>query len=111
MAIRVRPPPKHLIKMSQDEIDLIVREHKLYIKTRGRRGEEATFQDYDFTGISFRNAWLNDIDFRGNWFQSCDFNFARLDGCNFEDCWVEGSTSHDVDFTNVNIKGTLWDED
>jgi hypothetical protein len=111
MAKRLRPPPKGLSKMEQDELDLIIREHTLYVKSMGRRGNEAVFDKIDFTGMSFRDAWLHDVDFRGNWLQSCDFNFARLDGCNFEDCWVEGSTSHDVDFTNVNIKGTLWDED
>ena len=107
-AYRVRPPPKHLKTITQDELDLILRDHMLFIKSRGRRGAEAVFQDINFTGMSFRNAWLNDIDFRGNWFQDCDFNFARLDGCNFEDCWVEGSTSHGVHWGDANIKGTLW---
>ena len=111
MAIRLRPAPKGLGKMEQDELDLIIRSHTLYVKSRGRRGSAAVFDRIDFTGSSFRNALLNDIDFRGCWLQDCDFNFARMDGCNFEDCWVEGSTSHAVDFTNVNIKGTLWDED
>lgn len=111
MATRVRPVPRHLVKITQEELDLILRDHKLYVKTMGRRGNPAAFEDKDFTGLSFRKAWLHDIDFRGNWFQDCDFNFARVDGCDFEDCWVEGSTSHAVDFTNANIKGTLWDED
>jgi len=108
MAIRIRPPPKHLKKMEQGELDVILRDHKLYIKTKGRAGSEAVFEDFDFTGMSFRNTWLQDIDFRGNWFQSCDFNFARLDGCNFEDCWVEGSTSHGVTWGAAIIAGTLW---
>lgn len=108
MAIRYRPPPKHLNKISQEELDLILRDHKLYVKSRGRRGIEASFQDIDFTGLSFREAWLQGIDFRGNWFQDCDFNFARLDGCNFEGCWVEGSTSHGAHWGDVNIQGTLW---
>jgi uncharacterized protein YjbI with pentapeptide repeats len=111
MAKRLRPPPKHLKKIDQEELDQILRDHKLYIKSRGRRGIQAIFKDIDFTGLSFRSAWLQDIDFKGNWFQDCDFNFARMAGCDFEDCWVEGSTSHAVDFTQMNIKGTLWDED
>lgn len=111
MAIKVRPPPRGLKKITQDELDLIIREHTLYVKSRGRRGKAAELSGYNFSFMSFRGAVLNDIDFRGSWFQSCDFNFARLGGCNFEDCWVEGSTSHAVDFTNVNIAGTLWDED
>jgi len=110
MATRLRPPPKHLKKMEQEELDVILRDHKLYVKTKGRRGSEAVFEDFNFTGMSFRNAWLQDIDFRGNWFQSCDFNFARLDGCNFQDCWVEGSTSHGANFDGANIEGTLWEQ-
>ena len=108
MAIRLRPPPKHLVKMTQEELDVILRGHKLYVKSSGRRGSEAQFKNYDFTGMSFREGWLQGIDFRGNWFQSCDFNFARVDGCNFEDCWVEGSTSHGVVWGDANIDGTLW---
>tara|TARA_R110000851_G_scaffold6228_4_gene25554 strand:- start:1015 stop:1350 length:336 start_codon:yes stop_codon:yes gene_type:complete len=111
MAKRKRPVPRHLKKIEQDELNLIIKDHTLYVKTKGRRGNAAVFDGIDFTGCSFRNAWLNDIDFSGCWLQDCDFNFSRLSGCNFEDCWVEGSTSHGVDFTNVNIKGTLWDED
>jgi hypothetical protein len=111
MAKRLRPPPKHLKKIVQEELDIILRDHKLYIKSKGRRGVPASFCDIDFTGLSFRSAWLQDIDFTGNWFQDCDFNFVRMDGCDFEDCWVEGSTSHGVDFTQVNTKGTFWDED
>ena len=110
MAKRLRPPPKHLKKISQEELDHVLRDHKLYVKSRGRRGKEAVFQDIDFTGMSFREAWLQGIDFRGNWFQDCDFNFARLDGCDFEGCWVVGSTSHGAHWGDANIKGTLWAE-
>lgn len=111
MAIRVKPAPDHLKKINQKTLDEILRNHKLHVKTKGRRGELAVFHDIDFSGCTFRNAWLQDIDFRGNWLQDCDFNFARVDGCNFKDCWVEGSTSHNVDFTHANIDGTLWAEE
>lgn len=111
MAKRVLPVPDGLEEITQEELDLVLRHHKLFVLTRGRKGIEASLSGYDLSGLSFERATLDGIDFRGSWLQDCNFNFASLKDCNFENCWVEGSTSFSTRFANANIGGTLWNQE
>jgi len=83
--------------MNQNELNKILKEHKLWIASVG--GAKADFSNADLTGANLRNADLTGANLR-----NVDLTGANLRGANLEGVNLKGATLKGVDLRGANIE-------
>jgi uncharacterized protein YjbI with pentapeptide repeats len=81
-------------KLTQNELDNIVKQHNLWVNTRGVEGVRANFKEKVLCNLSFKDFSLVHADFRGAILSNCDlsksnfrnsnFNVTTFENCTFE---------------------------
>lgn len=89
-------------KITQDELDQILDDHKLWLKTMGQCGKCAVLSNYDLRGmdlsyrdldsIDFSGSCLRQTDFRGSCLVFCTFDYADMTDMIIEDCILGGNS-------------------
>ena len=79
---------KEFRKITQEELDMILKNHKLWLDTHGAEGEQACLSYMDLTGVNLENAYLHR---------------ANLIGTNLQGANLENTGLACVDFTGANI--------
>ena len=79
---------KEFRKITIEELEMILKNHKLWLDTHGAEGEQACLSYMDLTGVNLENAYLHR---------------ANLIGTNLQGANLENTGLACVDFTGANI--------
>lgn len=72
-------------KITQEELDKIIENHKHWLKGDGRVGKQADLSDHDLSGMDLSNANLKGAILRG-----ADLTDANIAGADFKYAKLEG---------------------
>ena len=84
--IQVFSHARELKKITQEELDEIIRRHEMWLDSDGEAGEQADLSYTDLSGLNLANANL-----RGANMESVDLVFASLEGANLLDANLLGA--------------------
>jgi len=100
--------------MNQNELNKILKEHKLWIASVG--GAKADFSNADLTGANLRNVDLTGANLRGANLEGVNLKGATLKGvdlrgANIEFCWVSPGTKilGNVIITDFDQYNSFWE--
>jgi uncharacterized protein YjbI with pentapeptide repeats len=70
------------MKPTREELDNILKNHQLWLKTKGNQGAQAVLDGLDLSGRRLRYAQLERASCIGTNFTDCDLRYANLSGAN-----------------------------
>ena len=99
-----------LIKISDDELNEILANHKLWIDSKSKYGNHANLCDADLSGANLRGADLrganlNDTDLRGADLSGANLRGADLNGANLHRADLHRADLRDADLNGANLRG------
>jgi uncharacterized protein YjbI with pentapeptide repeats len=100
-----------LKKITQDELDEILRLHKLWLESKGKAGKLANLTAEHLRGANWRGANLKGLDLRGASFKLADFIGVDLTqedsqlSTIYSTCYLERRTLYGIDLRRVNLTG------
>lgn len=83
-------------KISKEELQHILEQHKLWVESNGEQGQRANLQKVDFQNANFQEAFLQSANLQGANFQDANLQHADL--------W--GTDLQDTDFRRANLRAT-----
>ena len=89
-----------LIKISDDELNEILANHKLWIDSKSKYGNHANLCDADLSGAN-----LSDVALRGANLNDADLSGADLSGANLSDVALRGANLNDADLSGADLRG------
>ena len=90
---------KEFRKITIEELEMILKNHKLWLDSDGEAGEQADLSYTDLSGLNLANANL-----RGANMESVDLVFARLEGANLLDANLLGAKLTGADLIGANLE-------
>jgi hypothetical protein len=97
-----RPPVRRL---SPEEIERQLAEHRLYLETAWRQGHRANFASADLTGRDFSGLNLRGIRMDRALLKGADFSGARLQRANLIGAILEAARFDDADLAGARLSG------
>ena len=100
-------------KLTQEEIEQIIRVHIEWCDSDGRYGKQADFSDTDLSGLDFSGLDLNKAIFKGAILNNTDFSGAELRDANFKNAdlrqtYFNGADLYGASFENADLSGTVF---
>ena len=89
--------------MNNDEIRVVLEQHKLWLNNEG--GEKADLQRADLKGANLRGANLKEANLRGADLQRANLKGANLRGADLQWADLEGANLEGVNLQRANLKG------
>lgn len=94
--------------LTQEQLDPIITNHKLWLDTNGYRGERANFSNVNLSNADFRNENLRNADFSyANFsyadFSNADFSYANLRNANLSNADFRNAILSYANFRNTNF--------
>lgn len=100
-------------KLTQKELDKIIKFHKIWLETKGRRGKQAVIIDKDLSGLKidhvdfteamFKQCNMSNMKIRRAIFNGSEFNTVNLSESSICECEMRVSL-----LSNVNLEDTLF---
>lgn len=99
--------------MKQEELNTILDEHELWVKSCATKGKRADLSGEHLDGLAFDDRALSQASFRGAYLDGTKFIDAILVGADFEgaslvDTDFSCANAWDANFNNTNCKDTLF---
>ena len=91
------------MKIDQAEIDGIMADHELFVKSAGKEGRPANFCKRDLTGINFAGKCLQYASFRTANVSKCDFTGADLSHADLYGACGMGVVFRDANLDSANL--------
>ena len=91
--------------MKQEELNKILDEHELWVKSCATKGKQADLSDEHLEGLAFDDRALSQASFRGAYLDGAKFIDAILVGVDFE-----GANLKNTDFSCANAWGANFNE-
>lgn len=89
-----------LRKISDDELQTILAEHKKWLETKGGKGQKARFTRMDLEGVLLEKA-----DLRRALFTEVNLRFAIFSGANLSEAQMFRVDLREADFAEANLQG------
>lgn len=99
--------------MKQEELNKILDEHELWVKSCATKGKQADLSGEHLEGLAFDDRALSQASFRGAYLDGAKFIDAILVGTNFEGANLKNTdfscaNAWDANFNETNCKDTLF---
>lgn len=96
--------------MTQEELDKIIEQHKLWLKTDGKEGRQADLSGTDLRGKDLKGTVLVLANLKGANLNGLDLSFSNLNSANLEEANLEManlsfSKLEESNLTRANLKG------
>lgn len=75
-----------LVKLSQEQLDALVAQHKVWLYHAGFRGHRLSLEGYDLTGLSFADADISQCRLVRCKLRNTDMSHAKIDSSEFRRC-------------------------
>ena len=92
-----------LIKISDDELNEILANHKLWIDSNSKYGNRANLRGADLHYADLRGANLNDANLYGASLNNADLSDANLSDANLRDADLRGANLRGADLRGANL--------
>ena len=90
-------------KITQQELNEILKQHKLWLESDFVKGERAYLTDADLSNADLSNADLTNANLRGSYLRGADLTNANLSNADLSDAGLRGA-----DLTNANLYKTIF---
>lgn len=103
--------------VTQEQLEEVADNHKLYHRSLGEQGIKAIFVNEDLRGLNFKNLFFAEANFEGcsfeGVFENSNFHAAWMKGCNFgasklSNCHFGYTLLYDADMSKVQVSDCLF---
>ena len=94
--------------MKQEELNKILDEHELWVKSCATKGKQADLSGEHLEGLAFDDRALSQASFRGAYLDGAKFIDAILVGANLKNTDFSCANAWDANFNETNCKDTLF---
>lgn len=70
------------------DIKKMIGEHKLWLESKGKKGEKAVFKGFELSEVDFSNTDLREAEFRDCIVIAADFTEANMENCIIKNCYM-----------------------
>ena len=91
--------------MTQEELNEVLKQHKLWLDTKGEEGKRADLIGADLEGVDLRDANLTCASLEGAYLKGADLRFANLRFTNFIGANLRGAYLTDADLEGAVLEG------
>ncbi len=88
---------------SQDDLQVILHEHALWLSSNGRDGKRANFRGMDLHGVNMQDMHLPEASFRGANMTGVNLSRANLQGADMAESVMNNANFRDADLEGANF--------
>lgn len=100
---------QNFIPMSQQEFEVILREHELWMRSDGQEGKRGNFRDADLRGCLLAGANLVGASLRGSCMAGMDLSKTVLQEVDMAEANLSGIKADGADFQRANLSNAKLD--
>ena len=96
--------------MTKEQLNEVLKQHKLWLNTKGEEGERVVLEDANLEGIDFSGSDLRVADLKGANLRYSDLTNVNLEGANLEYTDLRNAYLTSADLTGARLKGACLDD-